>query len=104
MILRIEEIGDSDKASALLKNGINNVKDLAASSEHVLSKILGIPLDEAKRAVEKAQSVCGQVNQYAAKPAIDRSELNTLAARTGVKIDDLLDYLLPEKMANLIRG
>jgi helicase len=104
MILRIEEIADSDQASALFRQGIKDLKTLASSSEHQLSTILGVSLEDARRAVEKAKSILSLVNECATKPIIDRSELSTLAARTGVKIDDLLDYLLPAKMSQQIRG
>jgi len=59
-----------------------------------------ISQDEVRKAVQSAGSIVKLVSEFSG----DRTQLNTLAARTGVKIEGLLDYLLPKEMANKLRA
>jgi replicative superfamily II helicase len=104
MVLRIEAIGESSKAMKLIRNGIRDVRSLAKISELKLTNIIEISQDEAKRTVDKAKSICTLLDKFIEESSSDLGELRTLAARTGIKIDDLLDYFLPESISRLVRG
>jgi hypothetical protein len=100
MVLDIEAIDEVSKATTLFENRVMNVEDLSRSNPDVLSELLKIPKDEAGKAVQSARSISKLVSDFSR----DRAQLNTLAARTGVKIEDLLDYLLPKEMADKLRA
>jgi len=104
MVLRIETIGETNKAMKLIGDGVKDVRSLAEASELKLAQILEISKDEAKRTVDKAKSICSLLDEFTRESSGDIGELRTLAARTGIKIDDLLDYFLPESISRLVRG
>ena len=99
MVLDIEEINDVLKAEKLFQNGIKNVNDLSRVYYEELSELLKISQDEARKAVQKAKNIVKLVSEFSG----DRAQLGILAARTGVKVDALLDYLLPKEMAERLR-
>lgn len=100
MVLDIEAIDEVSKAQTLFDNGVKNVNDLSRTDPNALSELLKISQEEARRAVQSAGSIVKLVSEFSG----DRAQLNTLAARTGVKIEDLLDYLLPKGMADKLRA
>ena len=99
MVLDIEEINDVLKAEKLFQNGIKNVKDLSRVDHEELSELFEISQDEARKAVQRAKNIVKLVSEFSG----DRAQLGILAARTGVKVDALLDYLLPKEMAERLR-
>lgn len=88
------------KAQILFEKGVKNVNDLSKCDPNALSELLKISQDEAKKAVQSAGSIVKLVSEFSG----DRAQLNTLAAQTRVKIEDLLDYLLPKEMADKLRA
>jgi superfamily II DNA or RNA helicase len=98
LVLELDEIDAHEKAVTLIENGIFDAKGLSRSSASELSQMLTITLQEAKRLVERAVSICNLVEGFSTQ----RGSLNTLASRTGIKIDALLDFLIPEKVASKI--
>jgi len=99
MVLELEAIDEVARAMILFQNGVKNVNDLSRVDPNTLSELLKIPQDDAGKAVQSAGNIVKLVSEFGG----DRAQLNTLAARTGVKIEDLLDYLLPREMADKLR-
>jgi len=99
MVLDIEEISDVLKAEKLFQNGIKNVNDLSRVDHEELSELFEISQDEARKAVQRAKNIVKLVSEFSG----DRAQLGILAARTGVKVDAFLDYLLPKEMAERLR-
>jgi hypothetical protein len=99
MVLDIEAIDEVSKAQTLFENGVKNVNDLSRSDPDALSELFKSSQDEAGKAVQSARSIVKLISEFSG----DRAQLNTLAAQTGVKIEDLLDYLLPKEMADKLR-
>ena len=52
-----------------------------------------------KKSCTKAKNIVKLVSEFSG----DRVQLGILAARTGVKVDVLLDYLLPKEIAERLR-
>jgi hypothetical protein len=93
MILNIEPITDASKAQILFENGIRNVYDLSRSDHNLLSDMLKISKEEAQKVIQTALNIIKLVSEFSG----EKSQLNKLAAQTGIKIEDLLDYLLPKE-------
>ena len=100
LVLDIEAIDEVARAQTLFKNGVKNVNDLARTDPNSLSELLKIPQDEAKKTVQTAGNIVKLVSEFTG----EKAQLVTLAARTGVKIEDLLDYLLPKEMTDKLRA
>jgi hypothetical protein len=100
LVLDIEAIDEVARAQTLFKNGVKSVNDLARTDPNSLSELLEISQDEAKKTVQTAGNIVKLVSEFTG----ERAQLVTLAARTGVKIEDLLDYLLPKEMADKLRA
>jgi len=100
MILDLEPISEATKARTLFKNGIRNFNDLSKTDSGKLLELLRISQDEARRAIERSESIVGLVSKFTG----ERDRLGTLTAQTGVKIEDLLDYILPKEMADKLRA
>ena len=100
MVLDIEAIDGVSEAKTLFEHGIKNVNDLCRSNPTPVSKLLQISEEEARKTIQTARNRVKLVSEFTG----DRAQLNTLAARTEVKIEDLLDYLLPEKVADMLRA
>jgi hypothetical protein len=102
MILDIEAIKEAPKARILHQNGITDVIDLSKTDASRLGQLLKISEEEARIAVQRAQSIVGLIPGF--QFTGDVAALNTLSVRTEVRVDDLLDYLLPRDIVDRIRG
>lgn len=85
---------------ALYGKGIKNAEDIANSTPETIAAILQISNIEAQKVVEKTRNLIDLIRKFPA----ERSELNRLAAQTGISVEELLDYMLPEEMVKKLVG
>ena len=99
MILELGTIRDPLVAAKLMNNRVDDVFKLATLDPDTFWKITGVGPDDSRLTIDQAKSVVRLVSEFSGV----RSDLNKLAAQTGVKFDDLFDYLLPAPMVERLR-
>jgi superfamily II DNA/RNA helicase len=102
MILDMEATKEAPKARILRHNGIMDVVSLSKTDARTLGQLLKISEEEARITVQRAQSIVGLISDF--KFTGDMAAINTLSVRTEVRVDDLLDYILPRDMVDRVRG
>jgi superfamily II DNA/RNA helicase len=93
MVLNMQRLNEASKARSLYKHGMTNVDTLSKANVIEITQLLAIPQEEAKNMIESAQSVVQLIQNY--EPTTETAALNMLATRTEIKVDDLVDYFLP---------
>lgn len=99
MVLELEAVDDTLIARKLYGQGVRNVQDLARLNHETFSRTTGVGPDACRRSLEQANNIVRLVSEFSGL----RTDLNRLAAQTGVQIDDLFDYLLPESVVDRLR-
>jgi len=99
MILDLEAIRDPVVALKLVNRGITRVQEVATMDPEVLTGFAGLGPDACRRSIEQAKSIVRLISEFSGL----RTDLNRLAAQTGVKIDDIFDYLLPLPLVENLR-
>lgn len=96
MVLNLPRINEAFKARALFNSGIKDAKTLSKASVPEIVQLLKVTEDEAKTTIDRAEIITRLVEN--SQPTQDMTALNMLAIRTEIKVDDLIDYLLPSNM------
>ena len=100
MILNMPRINEASKARILYKTGVKDVSTLSKANAPDIVQLLKITEDEAKTTIDRAQSITQLLRNF--QPTQDVTALNILAIRTEIKVDDLVDYLLPTYISESI--